>query len=156
MSFLTCPDDTANLIVFLFYAVLPRPLLGRVLQVGDQVSALVGLLQTSEHHLGAGDVLLGVLQVLEEGLLVPGDALGLVGVRVGEARSLASLATEQTAQVGSGLVLAASLHGVALRATLHKDLLALLNVSGGNSHVGMCVLGSANIIQMTRQGLTHV
>lgn len=115
-------------------------LLGRVLEVGDQVSALVGLLQTGKHHLRSGDVLLGVLQVLEQGVLVPGDALGLVRVRVRESSRLASLASEQTAQVGSGLVLATSLHGVALRTALHKDLLALLDVSSGNSHF-VCVCG---------------
>lgn len=36
--------------------------------------ALVLLLQAGEDHLGARDELLGVRQVLEQGLLVPGDA----------------------------------------------------------------------------------
>jgi hypothetical protein len=36
--------------------------LGRLVQVGDEVVALSVLLQTREHHLGAGDELLGVLQ----------------------------------------------------------------------------------------------
>ena len=44
--------------------------------------AVLGLLEATEGHLGAGDVLLGVLEVIEEGVLVPGDTLLLVGVGV--------------------------------------------------------------------------
>jgi len=40
-------------------------LLGLLLEVGDEVVAVLGLLETAEGHLGAGDVLLGVLEVLE-------------------------------------------------------------------------------------------
>lgn len=40
-------------------------LLGGVGHVGDQVVAVLGLLETGEGHLGAGDVLLGVLEVLQ-------------------------------------------------------------------------------------------
>jgi hypothetical protein len=38
---------------------------GLVLEEGDQVVAVLGLLETAEGHLGAGNVLLGVLEVLE-------------------------------------------------------------------------------------------
>jgi len=114
------------------------PLLGGRLQVGDQIAALVGLLQAGEDHLGAGDVLLGVLQVLEQGVLVPGDALGLVGVRVRESGRLSGLATDQSMQVGSHLVLAAGLNGVALGATLHEQLLSLLNITSRHAHCGLC------------------
>ena len=44
------------------------------LDVGDQVGTVLRLLQAGEHHLGARDILLRVLQVLEQGILVPGDA----------------------------------------------------------------------------------
>jgi hypothetical protein len=40
-------------------------LFGLSLEEGDQVVAVLGLLETTEGHLGAGDVLLGVLQVVE-------------------------------------------------------------------------------------------
>lgn len=40
-------------------------LLGLLLEEGDEVVAVLGLLETTEGHLGAGDVLLGVLEVVE-------------------------------------------------------------------------------------------
>lgn len=58
---------------FVVYMAAPH-LLGGVLQVGNEITALVGLLQTGEDHLGAGDVLLRVLQVLEERFFAPCDA----------------------------------------------------------------------------------
>ena len=45
------------------------------LEVSDEVVALALLLEAREDHLGAGNVLLGVLEVLEEGLLTPFNAL---------------------------------------------------------------------------------
>lgn len=75
-----------------------------LLEVGDEVEALLLLLEAREDHLGAGDVLLRVLEVHVEGLLVPGDALLGVGLGVGVAGGLAGLATEHSAEVGSLLV----------------------------------------------------
>jgi hypothetical protein len=46
------------------YVVMKR-LFGLVLEEGDQVVTVLGLLETTEGHLGAGNVLLGVLQVVE-------------------------------------------------------------------------------------------
>ena len=40
-------------------------LLGLVLEVGDQVVPVLGLLETAESHLGARDILLWVLEVLK-------------------------------------------------------------------------------------------
>ena len=40
-------------------------LFGGVPEVGDEVVAVRRLLETSEGHLGAGDVLLGVLEVVK-------------------------------------------------------------------------------------------
>ena len=57
-------------------------LFGLVLEEGDEVVAVLGLLEATEGHLGAGNELLGVLEVIEEGVLVPGDTLLLVGVGV--------------------------------------------------------------------------
>lgn len=61
--------------------------------------------------------------------MAPGDAFLNVGVGVLKAGRLAGLAADQTVQVGSGLVAATLLHGVALGASLDEDLLALLGVS---------------------------
>jgi hypothetical protein len=51
-----------------------------------------------------GNVLLGVLEVLEESLLAPGDALLLVALRVRKAGNLAGLTAKETVQVGADLV----------------------------------------------------
>ena len=48
----------------------------------DQVIAVLLLLKSTEGHLGARDVLLWVLEVLEESIGVPGDSLLLVGIGV--------------------------------------------------------------------------
>ena len=54
---------------------------GGLVDVGNQVGPVLLLLQPGEDHLGAGDVLLGVDEVLVQGVLAPGDALVLVGLR---------------------------------------------------------------------------
>jgi len=82
--------------------------------VSDQVIAVLLLLETTERHLGAGNVLLGVLEVLKERGLVPDDALLLVGVGVLEALDLAGLAAKETVKVRADLVVAALLDSVAL------------------------------------------
>jgi hypothetical protein len=40
-------------------------LFGLILEEGDKIVAVLGLLETAEGHLGTGNVLLGVLEVLE-------------------------------------------------------------------------------------------
>jgi len=76
-------------------------LFGLLLEEGDEVVAVLGLLETTECHLGTGDVLLGVLEVLKLGcispypnnwfatvvrsyqcVLIPHNALCLVGIGV--------------------------------------------------------------------------
>ena len=87
-------------------------LFGLLLEEGDEVVAVLGLLETTEGHLGAGNVLLGVLEVLElgrvssglhckrcgtyESVVVPLNTLLLVGVGVRETLNLARLAAEET------------------------------------------------------------
>lgn len=39
--------------------------IGSDVNIRDQVVAILGLLETAERHLGAGDVLLWVLEILE-------------------------------------------------------------------------------------------
>merc|ERR1719150_3286725 len=97
---------------------------GRLLQVGDQAVPVLLLLQTSEHHLGARDVLLRVCQVDVKGVGAPCDALVLVGLSVGEVGRLSCLPSEQSVEVGTLLVLAPLLDGVALGARLREDLLS--------------------------------
>lgn len=62
---------------------MPEPIAGR--NVRDEVVALLGLLETTEGHLGTGDVLLGVLEVgvLEGSMLVKLITIGARVARVG-------------------------------------------------------------------------
>ena len=99
------------------------------LEVGDQILALLLLLEASEDHLGAGDILLGVLQICEEGVLTPLNTLGDVGLRVGEASGLTSVTAKKTVQVGALLVPSTSLNSVALAALGLKNLGTLSDVS---------------------------
>ena len=79
-----------------------RPdLLGRVLEVRDEIRAVFGLFQTSENHLRARNVLLRVQQVVVQGVLAPGDALVLVRRAVRETLRGAGDAAEQAAEVGT-------------------------------------------------------
>lgn len=121
-------------------------LCGLLLEEGDEVVAVLGLLETTKGHLGAGNVLLGVLEVVElqpwlavsflraaggpswrrsartgptetyHGVLVPRDTLLLVGVGVGVAVDLTRLAAKDTVEGRADLVALTSLEGVALSA----------------------------------------
>lgn len=97
--------------------------------VRNEVVAILVLLQATKGHLGAGNVLLGVLKVGEEGLVVPGDAGLLVGVGVGVAVDGARLAAEEAVQGRADLVAAVGLDGVALSATGLEEVGTLLNVT---------------------------
>ena len=97
--------------------------------VRNQVVPVLLLLETAKGHLGAGDVLLGVLEVLEEGLLVPLNALLLVGIGVGVAVDGASLAAEEAVQGRADLVAAGLVDGVALSATGLEEVGTLLGVT---------------------------
>jgi hypothetical protein len=117
--------------------------------IRDQVIALLGLLETAKGHLGAGNVLLGILKVGEldaesvsrsrthhisnattyQSLLVPGDALLLVGIGVGETLDLAGLAAEDAVQVRADLVGTVLLEGMALGATGLEEVGALGSVT---------------------------
>lgn len=99
------------------------------LNLRNQVIPVLLLLQAAESHLGTGDVLLGVLEVGEERVVLPGDALALVGVGVGVALDGARLAAEEAVQRRADLVAAAVLDGVALRAARLEQAGALLDVS---------------------------
>lgn len=95
----------------------------------DEVVSVLLLLETTESHLGSGNVLLGVLEVVEQGLLFPGDTLLLVGVGVGETLNLTGLAAEETVQSRADLVALTLLQGVALSATGLEEVGTLLGVT---------------------------
>lgn len=95
----------------------------------DEVVPVLLLLETTEGHLGARNVLLGVLEVLEEGLLVPLDALLLVGVGVSVAINGTGLAAEETVESGADLVAAVLFDGVALGATRLEEVGTLLEIT---------------------------
>ena len=80
---------------------LLRDSLGAVLQVGDEVGAVLRLFKPGEDHLRAGDVLLRVEQVVVERVLAPLHALVLVRGGVRETLRRAGDAAEQTAEVGA-------------------------------------------------------
>jgi hypothetical protein len=56
-----------------------RNLLGSFLHVSNDISTILGLLETSKGHLGTRDIFLGVLKIVKEGLVIPGDTLLNVG-----------------------------------------------------------------------------
>jgi len=76
-------------------------LCGGFLEVGDEVAPFLALLQTGVSHLGAGDVLLGVLKVFKEGVLRPYNLLFDVSLGVRIAGGLASMTTENAMKVGA-------------------------------------------------------
>jgi len=83
----------------------------------NQVVPVFGLLQSAECHLCAGDVFLGVLEVFEECILLPGNALGFVCVGVREALYLTGLSAEESVEVGSDFVTLFGYEVVTLGAT---------------------------------------
>lgn len=70
----------------------------RLLHPCNEVITVLLLLQARERHLRARNVFFGVLEVLEQGLLIPGDALADVRSGVREPIGLAGLAAEDTAR----------------------------------------------------------
>jgi hypothetical protein len=81
-------------------------------------------------------LLLGVQEVLEEGLLAPGNTLVLVGLGVRETGSLTRLTAKDTVQVRTDLVGTTSFGGVALGTTSLEELSSGGGVSCGHGHVG--------------------
>lgn len=109
--------------------LIAKRLSGVLLEVGDEVVALLALLETTEGHLGTGNELLGVLEVLEQSVLVPGHTGLLVGIGVGIALDLTGLTAEEAEEVGADLVSTTALDGVALLAASLEELGTLLRVT---------------------------
>ena len=110
-------------------AVAKLLLIGSFFEVSYQVLPLSLLLNASEDHLCSRDVLLGILQVLHQHLLSPGDTFVPVGICVRESSSLTRLSSKKTMEVWPSLVLASLFHSMALGTLLNKNLLALLNIT---------------------------
>lgn len=100
-----------------------------ILKVGNKVVSVLRLLKTTEGHLGTGNVLLGVLKVLEHGLLVPQDTLLLVGLSVSVTSSLTRESAENTVEVRTDLVGTTSLGSVALKTSSLEKVSTLLSVT---------------------------
>ena len=105
--------------------------LGLLGDVGNDVSALLGLLETSEGHLGSGHELLGVLEVDVKDLGGPDDARLGVGLGVGEALNGAGLTPDEAEEVGADAVGGTFGDGVALGGTSLEELETLDGVTGG-------------------------
>lgn len=99
------------------------------MQVSNQVVSVLGLLQTTESHLGTGDVLLGVFKVVRHVLFGPGNTLLLVGFGVRETFSLTRLSAEDTVQVRTNLVGTTLFGGVALSTSSLEEVGTLLFVT---------------------------
>lgn len=104
-----------------------------LLEVRDQITLLLFLLQSGENHLGAGDVCLRVLEVHEKMFLGPRDSRFLVGVTVRKSFGRAGGAAKETEKVGALLGEAALLDSVALCALGLENLGTLLGVAIGDS-----------------------
>lgn len=121
-------------------------LLGFFSQPGDQVVPVLALLQATESHLGAWNVFLGVLEVVElsrvslypfrlctfktyQGILVPCDAGLLVGIGVGEAFNGAGLSAKEAVKVRADLVALGLDDRVALSASGLEEVCTLLGVT---------------------------
>src|SRR5258707_9218742 len=72
-----------------------------------EVAGFLLVLDAGEHHLGAWNLRLGVLDVVLELGLVPGDAGILVGVRIGIALRRAGVAAVEPVEFRADLVLGA-------------------------------------------------
>src|SRR5712672_336656 len=87
-----------------------------------EVAGLLLVLDAGEYHLGAGNLCLGVLDVVLELGLVPGDAGILVGIRVGITLSRAGVAAVEPIEFRADLVLGAFADRVAGRALIERGL----------------------------------
>jgi len=103
-----------------------------LLDESNEICSLLGLLETSEDHLGSGDVLLGIQQVSKQVLLVPLDTRLRVSLGVGVACDSSRWTANQTEQIGTLLVAFTLLDGVALGALGLEDLGSLGGITLGD------------------------
>src|SRR3954447_7482599 len=87
-----------------------------------EVVGLFLVLDAGEHHLGAGNLRLRLLDVFEELVLAPGNAGILVGIRIGIAFGGAGLAAVDAVQLRLDLVLGAFANRMAGQAFVERGL----------------------------------
>src|SRR4051794_36068619 len=109
-----------------------RRVAGRLLEIGDQVGALLRILDPGIAHLCAGHRLQRILEEAVERLLVPGDAVLLHRRRVGVGRNRAGLAAEQATMARADTVVRQGVTGEAARV----DLLAAPRIAIGRQGGG--------------------
>merc|ERR1719277_539493 len=107
-------------------------------QEGNEVRALLLLLDTREDHLGARDVLLWVHQILEHVLVGPNNAGVLVRLGVSKPVIGAGLAAHDAPKRGPLLSVPALLDGVALGTLRFEELRALCLVTLGDIDLRLC------------------
>src|SRR5271155_2124898 len=88
-------------------ALLDVPVLVVLRDERPEIVDFLVVLDSGERHLGAGNLGLGIPDVVLEFGLVPGDAGILVGLRIGIIRRRAGLAAIQPVEFGTDLVLGA-------------------------------------------------
>jgi len=113
---------------------LDSGLCGRALEVGNEIIAILILLETRKGHLRTRNVLFGVFEVLEQSLLVPRHALVDVRGSVREALGLSSLATEHAVKIRANLVWATRLESMALCTASFEETGTLGGVTCGVWH----------------------
>src|SRR5258708_13227833 len=93
-----------------------------LLEKRPEVAGFLLVLDSGEYHLGAGNLCLGVLDVVLELGLVPGDARILVGIRVGITLSRAGVAAVEPIEFRADLVLGAFADRVTGHALIERGL----------------------------------
>jgi hypothetical protein len=139
--------------VVTLHAICSR-LFGRVLEVGNEVVAVLGLLQATERHLGTGDVLLRVLEVLEKGVVVPLNTLLLVGIGVRVTVDGTGLAAPETVQSRSDLVATVLLNGVALSTSGLEEVGTLLDIAASHCECGL-LIKKLKVVVITTRGVSQ-
>src|SRR5262249_38129258 len=140
-------DPSASGAVFLRRRAVPPSgygSLGVLLQKGDDIFAVLRVLEACKGHLGARHEGERVLQVLEQHVLGPHQTLApgrLVGLRVGEPLDRAGLAADDVVEQGPHLVLGLRAH-IVTGAELLEDLSSVLGVAclgrRGSRHEKRC------------------
>src|ERR1700687_386232 len=87
-----------------------------------EIAGFLLVLDAGKYHLGTWDFRLGVLDVVLELCLVPGDAGILVGVRIGVTRRRAGLAAVESVELRTDLVLGACADRMAGHAFVERRL----------------------------------
>lgn len=108
-------------------------LFGILLEESNEIIPVLLLFQTTEGHLSARNVLLGIFEVGKQSLVFPSNTLLLVSIGVGVAIYGASLAAEKTVKGGADFAALPSFKSMALSATSLEEVGTLLSVTYRNT-----------------------